>query len=116
MPSTDDIQAQNSKGDKDCSDQNEINESEICTDLESTSGLSASSPNRSVKGFGLSNKIKSETRRLFGYPGKAMKMKRSASYEVYNFDDKRSENLVGGRRVHEDFSSYFTEHDLLMEL
>ena len=112
MPSTEDIQAQISNVDKDCSDQNEVNESEVCTVSESTR---VSSPNRSVRGFGLSDKIKSETRKLFGYPGKAMKMKRS-SHELYNLDDNQSENLVEERVVYEDFSSYFKEHDILMEL
>ncbi|CAB4010587.1 crossbronx homolog [Paramuricea clavata] len=106
MPSTEDIQAQlNSKDEKDIF--NNHNESESA-DIQSPRD---SSPNKPARVFGLSSKIKRETKKLFGHPGKAMK--RSASYEV-NLGDNENQNLVQNV-VYEDFSSYFKEHDILME-
>ena len=98
MPSTENIQ--NSKQDKDFSNGNESGSTDIQSPRETP-------PNKPVRDFGLSKKIKRETQKLFGYPGKAMK--RSASYEVNNLGDKEDV-------VYDDFSSYFKEHDILMEL
>ena len=105
MPSTEEIEAHDSK---------ETNKKE----LDNNDDLSQPQPristvNRSSKVFGLSNKLKRETIKLFGYPGKAMK--RCASYE-FNTADNEIQNKEDKARIHEDFSSYFKEHDILMEL
>jgi hypothetical protein len=100
MPSTDDIQ--NSKDEKDFNEDG--SESSV------VQSLRESPARRPVRVFGLSNKLKKETRKLLGYPGKAMK--RSARFEVNNLCD--NENMKDS--VPEDFSSYFKEHDILMEL
>ena len=103
MPSTEDIQ--NSKDEKDLNNDNESESSDVRSSRESRA-------RKPVKGFGLSNKIKKETKKLLGYPGKAMK--RSPSYEVNTLVDNETPNTEDV--VNEDFSSYFKEHDILMEL
>ena len=64
------------------------------------------SPNKYSPTKTLSNKIKEETRKLIKYPGKALK--RSCPSE----DSFNEEEVF----VNEDFSSFFKEHDILMEL
>ena len=103
MPSTEDNQ--NSKDKKDLNDDNKSESSDVRSSRESLA-------RKPVKGFGLSNKIKKETKKLLGYPGKAMK--RSPSNEVYSLCDNETQNTDDA--VNEDFSSYFKEHDILMEL
>ena len=105
MPSTQGTEAQSTSRDE--KDFNNQNESEF-TDTRSSR---ESPPNKAVRSFGLSNKIKKETKKLLGYPGKAMK--RSANWDVQLAD---SENKNSDTIVHQDFSRYFKEHDILMEL
>ncbi|XP_028390838.1 AKT-interacting protein-like [Dendronephthya gigantea] len=112
MPSTEEVEAQNSK---------ESNEKEFDNNYEPASTdvpshSRESTANRSSRVSGLSNKIKRETIKLFGYPGKAMK--RTAASNEFNTADNEIQNLedkTDNARIHEDFSSYFKEHDILME-
>ena len=120
MPSMDDVPTPNSN--ETAGDAVELLESENewtteCTDTSSSRG-SDSPPNKlsSLKVFGLSNKIKSETRKLLGYPGKAIKRPASLKVNSNNSEERENQKLAEDARIHKDFSSYFKEHDILMEL
>lgn len=108
MPLTEEIQGHlNSKDEKNLLN---INDNELPGTTSTESSM-----NKTPKVFGFSKKLRQETKKLFGYPGKAMKRSASTEVNLVSGDKGLSRDLVDNV-VQQDFTSYFKEHDLLMAL
>lgn len=70
-----------------------------------------------VNVFGLSSKLKKETKKLLRYPGRALKRAMANDANVVSDDFPcEGDDYESFVDVNEDFSRYFIQHDIITEL